>query len=201
MAQYEIAWVGTLLLPQKLSVFVYALRDIFCWGRSVCWLLSFISCLHTVPQRRLLSMFLFFSWSFPSAFCCYLLFKVIILKLECWFLFFVCLFACFWLGFFFFFGCWIFWNVDQFFLSFLLLFKYNCLHCPPIPPTHASTIPTSHPQSYLSLALSMCPLYMFLDDTFPVSDYIVLACLFCWLGSTYKWDHMVFLFHHLACFT
>ena len=25
--------------------------------------------------------------------------------------------------------------------------------------------------------------------------------LFCWLGSTYKWNHMVFVFHHLAYFT
>ena len=32
---------------------------------------------------------------------------------------------------------------------------------------------------------------------------LVLFCslLFCWLGSTYRWDHMVFVFHHLAHFT
>ena len=33
------------------------------------------------------------------------------------------------------------------------------------------------------------------------SGYISLACLFCYLGSTYRWDHMVFVFHNLACFT
>ena len=36
---------------------------------------------------------------------------------------------------------------------------------------------------------------------FNVSGYILLAYLFCWLGSTYTWDHMVFIFHHLAYFT
>ena len=30
---------------------------------------------------------------------------------------------------------------------------------------------------------------------------ILLTCLFCWLGSTYRWDHMVFVFHCLAYFT
>ena len=36
-----------------------------------------------------------------------------------------------------------------------------------------------------------------------VSGSILLTCLFCWLGSTYRWDHMVFevfVFHHLAYF-
>ena len=36
---------------------------------------------------------------------------------------------------------------------------------------------------------------------FKVSGCILLACLFCWLGSTYGWDQMVFVFHHLAYFT
>ena len=51
-----------------------------------------------------------------------------------------------------------------FFLSFL--FRYSCLPfllpLPNIPPT-----PTSYPQSYLPLALSMCPLYMLLDKPSP----------------------------------
>ena len=50
-----------------------------------------------------------------------------------------------------------------FFTYFLFLFKYSCLHFPPSTPP-APPIPTSHPWSYPSLALSMCPLYMFLDD-------------------------------------
>ena len=33
-------------------------------------------------------------------------------------------------------------------------------------PSHP--IPTFHPQSYPPLALSMCPLYVFLDDTSPI---------------------------------
>ena len=74
------------------------------------------------------------------------------------------------------------------------------------------------PPSILTpLALSMCPLYMFLDNPSPffphylpplspvvtvcsvfqkqfvlyfnVSGYILLASLFCWLGSTYRWGN------------
>ena len=36
---------------------------------------------------------------------------------------------------------------------------------------------------------------------FHVSVYILLSCLFCWLGFTYRWNHMVFVFHCLAYFT
>ena len=36
---------------------------------------------------------------------------------------------------------------------------------------------------------------------FTVTGYILLACLFCWLGSTYRWDYMVFVFQRLADFT
>ena len=46
-------------------------------------------------------------------------------------------------------------------ITFLLLFKYSCLHFTAttfLLLTHT----TSHPQSFLHLALSMCPLYMFL---------------------------------------
>ena len=36
---------------------------------------------------------------------------------------------------------------------------------------------------------------------FNISGYILLTCLFCWLGSTYRWDHVVFVFHCLAYLT
>ena len=36
---------------------------------------------------------------------------------------------------------------------------------------------------------------------FHISGSILLTCLFCWLGSTYRWDHMVFVFYHLVYFT
>ena len=36
---------------------------------------------------------------------------------------------------------------------------------------------------------------------FHVSGSNLLAYLFCWLGSTYRWDHMVFVPYHLAYFT
>ena len=105
-----------------------------------------------------------------------------------------------------------------FFLS--LLFKYSCLYFPPTTTPHPSH-PHFPPLILPPLALSMCPLYMFLI-TFPpflpiipshlssgycqfvlnfnVSGHILLACLFCWLGSTYRWDHMVFFFHCLTYF-
>ena len=36
---------------------------------------------------------------------------------------------------------------------------------------------------------------------FKVSGYILLASLFCLLGSTYRWHYMAFLCHLLAYFT
>ena len=80
-----------------------------------------------------------------------------------------------------------------------MLCQYSCFH---FPPHHypLPTIPTPHPQPYRPLALSMCPLYMFLDDHSPyfphyalllpsgycqfvfyfnVSGSVLFACLFC----------------------
>ena len=111
----------------------------------------------------------------------------------------------------------------SFFIIFLLLFKYGCLHFPPPPLSPAPPTLTSHPQSH-PLWLCPCVLYIYSLKTLPlppapitpsslpscycqfvlyfnVSGYILLACLFCWLGSTYRWDHMVFVFHCLAYFT
>ena len=53
------------------------------------------------------------------------------------------------------------------FIYFLLLFKYGCLHFPP-PLSPTSPTPNSHPQFNSFLVLSMGPLYMFLDDPFPI---------------------------------
>ena len=44
---------------------------------------------------------------------------------------------------------------------------------PDYPPT-APLIPTSHTRSYLPLALSMCPLYMVLDDPSPIFQIIMI---------------------------
>ena len=110
-----------------------------------------------------------------------------------------------------------------FFLSFhfLLLFKYSCLHFhPTMPPT--PPVSSSHPRTYpLGVVhvsfihvpwwsfpyfppLSLSPIpsdYCQFVLNFNASSYILLACLFCWLGFTYTWDHMVFVFHCLAYFT
>ena len=90
----------------------------------------------------------------------------------------------------------IFFFLFKFFL--LLLFKYSCLHFHPTTAPHP-THPCLPPLNLPPLALSMCPLYMFLDGplpTFPhypsplpsgycqfvlyfnVSGYILLASLF-----------------------
>ena len=111
------------------------------------------------------------------------------------------------------------------FFNYLFIFIVVWVPLSPFYPHHAlcSTLPASHPWTYPPLVLSMCPLCMFLDGPSPilshypsprqpsgscqcvlyfsVSGSILLACLFCWLGSTYRWDHMVFVFHSLAYFT
>ena len=67
------------------------------------------------------------------------------------------------------------WDFSVVFFSFfhilLLLFKYSCPHFSPAFPT-TPAIPTSHPQSYLPLALSMCPLYMFPTTLPPFPSFI-----------------------------
>ena len=89
-------------------------------------------------------------------------------------------------------------------------FYYCCsgtvvsIFLPPLSPTQPT--PTSQPQSFPLLALSMGPLYMFPDDPSPSFPHYSLplplwllsvcslfqclclyfACLFCWLASTYR---------------
>ena len=124
----------------------------------------------------------------------------------------------------------------RFCISFIYLFLllFSCPHFPLT--TLPCPIHPHLPHSILPppLALSMDPLYMFLDDRSPsflcypsptsplvtvslflclyvfifyVSSlflclwYILLTCLFSWLGSTYRWNHMAFVFHCLAYFT
>ena len=54
-----------------------------------------------------------------------------------------------------------------FFNLFLFLFKYSCLHFHLPTPPHPCLPPSNLPL----LALSMCPLYMFLDGPSPVSPH------------------------------
>ena len=97
-----------------------------------------------------------------------------------------------------------------------LFFVVVLVHLSPFPLLPATpAIPTSHPWSHPLLVLSMCPLCSCVPENasrFPsqyplppflcqfalnlsVSGYILLACLLCWLGSTYRWNNMVFVFH------
>ena len=91
--------------------------------------------------------------------------------------------------------------------------------CSPLPsPTLAPTVklhPTVHvhgpctPVPWLvpSLTSHALKLSWFLSGLcqsvpcFHVCGSILLVCLFCSLGSSYRWDHMVLVFHHLAYFT
>ena len=102
-------------------------------------------------------------------------------------------------------------------LLLFLLFKYHCLHFPTttfshhthpyfppllLPPrfgfVHGSFInvpwwhhPFFPPLSPSSLPSGYCQFVLY----FNVSGYIWLTCLFWWLGSTYRWDLMVFVYH------
>ena len=98
---------------------------------------------------------------------------------------------------------------------FLLLFNYSCLRFPPINLPLPYTTPNSHIQSSPSPCLCPWVVYKFLDLIIPLLSPVILfppplwllsilyvhvfvsvllTCLFCWLGSTYRWDHMIFVF-------
>ena len=101
---------------------------------------------------------------------------------------------------------------------FLLLFKYSCLHfhstMPPLlSPPHLPPLNLLHPFGFVHVSFIHVPdlpplhhlllsLSLLLSDYcqivlyFNVSGYILLASLFCWLSSTYRWGHMVFVFHN-----
>ena len=106
---------------------------------------------------------------------------------------------------------------------FLLLFNNSCPHFPPLLSLALPT-PTSHfpplilppfgfvHGSFILIPWQPFPVFPLLSQSpqpsgycqfvlyFNVSGSILLACLFCWLSSTFRWDHMVFVFHHLAYF-
>ena len=63
------------------------------------------------------------------------------------------------------------------------LFVLFCLVLPLLSPIIPLPLPSGHSQ------------YVFY---FQVSGSILIIFLFCWLGPTYRWDHMVFIFHRLA---
>ena len=73
-------------------------------------------------------------------------------------------------------------------------------------PSPFSRYPPTPPLWFLSVCcycnkLTVCQLgYCKFVLYFNISGRILLACLFCWLGCTYRWDHMVFTFYHLAYF-
>ena len=87
------------------------------------------------------------------------------------------------------------------------MFKYSCLHFPSITPLwlclcvlytcSLMTLPLFPPIIPTLLPCGYCQFVLY----FNVSGYILLAYLFCSLGSTYRQDHIVFVFHCLAYFT
>ena len=100
----------------------------------------------------------------------------------------------------------------------LLLFKFSCLHFKwPHPLSPIPLRPPAYPLRLWPCVLCTCSLMalslfsLFFPPLLPgycqyllhfkVSGCIFLACLYGWLGSTYRWDHMVFVFHSLAYFS
>ena len=110
------------------------------------------------------------------------------------------------------------WGVSSFIYLFFIVVQVQLSpfssHHSPLP--HPSPPPTLEPTSFAFVHVYFIhvpwwpfPIFPYYSSPvlsgycqsvlyFNVSGYILLACLFCWLGSTYMWDHMVFLFHHLA---
>ena len=94
----------------------------------------------------------------------------------------------------------------------MFLFYFSVTIVPIFPPLLSSALPTplSHLQSLpcvlYTCSLMSLPLLFPLSSSpdlsghcqfvlyFHVSGLISLICLFCWLGSTYRWDDMVFAF-------
>ena len=110
------------------------------------------------------------------------------------------------------------------FSLFLYLFFYCCSTTvvPIFPPSLSPTplTPTFHTQSnyphclcpwvlytcslmtlFLLSPIILLPFPFWLLSVFSFLQFLwiyLFACLFCWLGSTYRWDNMVFVFHLLA---
>ena len=120
----------------------------------------------------------------------------------------------------------VFLNINNFNVYYIYLFiivvqvQLSPFLPPPLPPPHPSLPTTLNPNP---LWLCPCVLYTCSLMTLPpfsplsppiylrsvycqfvlyfnVSGYVLLTYLFCWLSSTYRWDHMVFVFYCLAYF-
>ena len=111
------------------------------------------------------------------------------------------------------------------FLKFLFIIYIFIVVQVQLSPFSPHLVPPPHPSppytlEFTPLALSMCPLYIFLDGPshfssiipFPsplwllsvcsLIHFLVIFCLFVLsIRSTYRWDHMVFVFHVLAYLT
>ena len=89
---------------------------------------------------------------------------------------------------------------------------HHCLSLQPSPPATLNLIPFGFVHvSFIHVpwwSFSFFPCYppppsplITVSLFFVQCVWLYFACFFCWLGSTYRWDHMVFVFHYLAYFT
>ena len=93
--------------------------------------------------------------------------------------------------------------IFTFILLFLLIIFYTSntvvsIFTPPLSPTPPT--PTSYPQSYPPLALSISPLYMFLDDPFPAFSCYLPPCSPLVTVSLFFISMSLVIFYSLVCF-
>ena len=101
-------------------------------------------------------------------------------------------------------------------LPWSLFFPLAALPCPTYPLLAHSQSPLCFPcwwVTYTCFLTRLFPFFPHLTSSnlpsgccqsvpcFHAPGSILLICLFCLLGSSYRWDHMVFFFHQLAYLT
>ena len=105
----------------------------------------------------------------------------------------------------------------SFFIVLQLQLSHLFTHCFPLshppPDSHSQdheasivflglSIPLLSPVIHLPSLVTVCLFFISKSLVLFCSFFVLLSRFhFCWLSSTYRWDHMVFVFHCLAYFT